>query len=82
MLKFTERTNLIGFIGGFIRQEPFWLLGAITGGKGNFFLFSKFGRQLAVEPGLHVEEGIIQHFLGGLRVTVDFPHERFNQSQF
>ena len=82
MLKFAERPDLIGFIRGFIRQEPFRLLGTIAGGKGNFFLFSKFGRQLAVDPGLHVEEGIIQHFLSGLRVTVDFPHERFNQAQF
>ncbi|GDL54663.1 hypothetical protein BvCmsKSNP073_00223 [Escherichia coli] len=82
VLKFAKRTGLVIFIGGLISQKTFWFFAAVATGKGNFFLFGKFQRQLTVDPVFHIEESVIEHFLGGLRVAVDFPHKGFNQPQF
>ncbi|CNT55203.1 Uncharacterised protein [Salmonella enterica subsp. enterica serovar Bovismorbificans] len=82
MLEFTEFTGFIVLVGGLICQKTFRFFAAVATGKGDLFLLSKFQCQLTVDPGLHIKESIIEHFLGGLRITVDFPHKGFNQPQF
>ena len=80
-----QRAKGTGFIvlqSGRRRPESLSVFRTVAAGESDFFLFGELNRQFAVDPVLYIEEGIIQHRLGCLRVSVDFTHERFNLTEF